>query len=121
MAKKSNRARGNEAEDLACAFLTNKGYRILERNYYAGHSEIDIIAEDGEIVVFVEVKMRSGTGFGSPIEFVSEAKVEHVYKAVEHWVQHSDSHHRPLRFDVIGILSKKGREPEITHLIDAYR
>ncbi len=121
MATKSKRALGNEAEDLACEFLIEKGFIILERNYYAGHSEIDIIAEDGEIVVFIEVKMRSSKVFGSPIEFVNEAKVEHVYNAAEHWVQQTQSFNRSLRFDVIGILNKKGNQPEITHLLDAYR
>ncbi|MBO6535238.1 MAG: YraN family protein [Balneolaceae bacterium] len=121
MAKKSNRARGDEAEDLACDYLIEKGYRILERNYYAGHSEVDIIAQIGEIVVFIEVKMRSSTGFGTPIEFVNEAKMEHIYHAAEYWTQQTKRFDAPQRFDVIGILKKKGQPPKITHLQDAYR
>ena len=120
MAKKTKRAIGNEAEELACDYLVNKGWEILERNYYAGHAEVDIIAKDGEIIVFVEVKMRSSSHFGSPIEHVNEAKVHRVFEASERWVQDNQQQNSPLRFDVIGILSKK-TEHEITHIQDAYR
>ncbi len=120
MAKKSKRAIGNEAEDLACQFLIEQGWEIIERNYYAGHAEVDIIAKEGEIISFLEVKMRSTTHFGSPIEHVDEAKVQRIFEAAERWVQENEKHNYPLRFDVIGILSKKSG-PEITLFRDAYR
>ena len=118
---KSHRHIGNEAEDLACEFLIQKGWEILDRNYYAGHSEIDIIAKDGEITAFIEVKMRSNARFGNPIEHVSEAKVEHVFKAAEAWALEHGLQDSPMRFDVIGILKKKNQVPEINHVMDAYR
>lgn len=120
MAKKSKRAIGNEAEELACRFLIDQGWEILERNYYAGHAEVDIIAKDGEVIVFIEVKMRSTNHFGSPIEHVDEAKVERVFNAAERWVEENTLRNQPLRFDVIGILKQK-TGPEITHLKDAFR
>ncbi len=118
---KSRRHIGNEAEDLACEFLTNKGWQILDRNYYSGHSEIDIIARDGAFTVFLEVKMRSSAQFGQPFEHITEAKVEHIYKAAQSWVLQHGLQDTPMRFDVIGILKQKNKEPEINHIPDAYR
>lgn len=121
MVSKSHRQKGNEAEDLACEFLQQKGWQILERNYYSGHSEIDIIARDDDVTVFLEVKMRSSTQFGKPFEFVNETKVEHVFRAAEVWTLEHGLQNSPMRFDVIGILNQKGKAPEINHIPDAYR
>lgn len=112
---------GNEAEDLACEYLQQKGWEILDRNYYSGHSEIDIIAKDENFTVFLEVKMRSSTQFGKPIEFVNEEKIEHVFRAAEAWALEHGLQESPMRFDVIGILKRKGKAPEINHIPDAYR
>jgi len=118
---KSHRAAGKRAEDLACEYLSGLGWEIIERNYYSGHAEVDIIAKDGTFIVFVEVKMRSGTTFGTPIEFVNEAQVERIFNVAENWVQENEAAHLPLRFDIIGILKKGRKLPEITHLQDAFR
>lgn len=118
---KSKRQIGNEAEDLACEFLQKMGWEILDRNYYSGHSEIDIIAKDGIFTVFLEVKMRSNTNFGHPFEYVTEAKVAHIYKAAETWAIEHHLMETPMRFDVIGILNAKGKVPIINHIPDAFR
>lgn len=118
---KTSRTKGHAAEDLACKFLIGQGWEILERNYYYGKAEIDIIAKNKEFLIFVEVKMRSTPKFGYPIEFVDDAKVERIFRAAEHWAQTHAFTHIPLRFDIIGILNKKGDMVEITHIPDAYR
>ncbi len=118
---KSHRHIGNDAEDLACEFLIKKDWEILDRNYYSGHSEIDIIAKDKIFTVFLEVKMRSSTQFGQPFEQVTEAKVEHIFKAAEAWAIEHGLQDSPMRFDVIGILKRKGKDPEINHIPDAFR
>lgn len=120
MGTKSNRKAGDEAEDFACNFLIEKGWEIIDRNYYAGHFEVDIIARENTTIVFLEVKMRSSKAFGSPVEFVSEAKVERIFSVAEHWVHENNMHNSPLRFDVIAIL-KKSSGFELTHYADAYR
>jgi putative endonuclease len=120
VAEKSKRELGNLAEELACQYLINQGWEILERNYYAGHAEVDIISREADIIVFLEVKMRSTSFFGSPVEHVSESKVKRVFDAAERWVQENNMDNQPLRFDVIGILSNNSK-PEITHLRDAFR
>ena len=120
MGNELKREIGNKAEDLACTFLSDLGWEILHRNFYAGRAEVDIIAKDGDVIVFLEVKMRSGTKFGNPIEFINEAKVERIFSAAEQWTQQQNAFDSPLRFDVIGIL-KNGKGFEITHIKDAYR
>ena len=117
---KSNRARGNDAETLACNYLEKHGWQILARNVYVGKAEIDIIAQNLFCIAFIEVKMRSGTKFGHPIEFVNEAKIERLFTAAEYWAQKNNIQ-LPLRFDVIGILKHPATTPEIAHFEDAYR
>ena len=80
MTNPSKRAIGNNAEDIACQYLLELGWDIIERNYYAGHNEIDIIAKDEDIIVFIEVKDESSTHFGLPIEHVNETKVFRILK-----------------------------------------
>ncbi len=120
MTNPSKRAIGNNAEDIACQYLLELGWDIIERNYYAGHNEIDIIAKDEDIIVFIEVKMRSSTHFGLPIEHVNETKVFRIFEAAERWAQENEYQHAPLRFDIIGILQKKNTN-DLTHLKDAFR
>lgn len=121
MPDKTTREIGDEGEDIACQFLTEKGWEILERNYYAGHSEIDIIAKENDIYVFIEVKLRATLKYGHPVEYVTRDKVEHVFHAAEHWMREQQLAGKPMRFDVIGILKTGNQPPDITHLKDAYR
>lgn len=121
MPDKSHREIGNTGENLACAFLESKGWNILERNFYYDRAEVDVIAQDGSVIVFLEVKLRSTTKFGQPFEHVTESKVRNIFKAAEAWVRENDMHDSPLRFDIIGIVRKKNKEPEFNHIMDAYR
>lgn len=118
---KMNRKRGSEAEELACAYLESKGWRILERNYFFERSEVDIVAYDDRAIVFVEVKMRSNTRFGQPEEFVTEEKVKHVFKAAEAWMYERKMDGSPMRFDIVGILQTGNEAPEFKHIEDAFR
>ncbi|MEQ9265661.1 MAG: YraN family protein [Balneolaceae bacterium] len=118
---KTHRQIGNEGEDLACEFLVNKGWEILDRNYYSSHSEIDIIAKDNDFYVFVEVKSRSTDFFGRPEEYVNDEKVQRIFQAAEAWVIEKKLSGVPMRFDVIGILISKRKKASIHHLRDAFR
>ena len=117
----SNRHIGKKAEDFACEYLLNKGWEILDRNYYSGHSEVDIIADNGTCIVFLEVKMRSSTKFGHPLEQVTQTKVDHIFKAAENWISEKNLHESPLRFDVISIIKEKNKPLVIEHTPDAFR
>jgi putative endonuclease len=121
MTKKSHREIGNEGEELACAYLETKGWTILDRNYFFEHAEVDIVALDENVIVFVEVKLRSSTKFGQPMEYVTEEKVKNVFKASEAWMYERKMDGYPMRFDVIGIVQKSGEAPEFNHIEDAFR
>jgi putative endonuclease len=118
-ASTNRRAKGKNAEDIAAAFLESKGMRIVERNFHFGRAgEIDLIAEDGETLVFIEVKSRSSTLYGSPEEAVTPAKRRALRKAAEGYLYVRGVADRECRFDVVTIRLYAA-EPEITHLIAA--
>lgn len=104
---------------MACQFLINKGHTIIATNYRSGHREIDIISLDGAILVFSEIKARSGYQFGFPEEAVHYRKQQHLKEAAMAYLEANDSE-QPIRFDVIAILIKAGKAAEIVHFEDAF-
>ncbi|MBD1206895.1 MAG: YraN family protein [Ignavibacteria bacterium] len=116
----NNRAAGKTSEDLAAEFLTAKGMRIVKRNFHFGRvGEIDIIAEDGQALVFVEVKARSSTLYGTPEEAITPSKQRAIRKVAAGYLYTQGITDRECRFDVIAIRLFSN-EPEITHLIAAF-
>ena len=105
---RSNRAAGNEGEGIAVEFLTANGYRVIERNYYYQRGEIDIIAEEGSVLAFVEVKMRSSSAFGAPEEFVTPKKQELMRRTAEGYVMERNITNKECRFDVVAVLNEGG-------------
>ena len=109
-------AQGNWGEAQAAAYLTKKGYRILERNYRAVGGEIDLVACLKKTLIFVEVKQRSYSAFGGPIAAVTKTKQLRVAKAATQFIKtHKNVSYDEIRFDVICILGG-----EITHLENAF-
>ena len=94
---------GAKGEEIAVRYLKRRGYRILERNYRIRLGEIDIIAKQGGDLVFIEVKTRSDSLFGSPLESVTLAKQKQLSKVALEYVSKHDCHNRPSRFDVVGV------------------
>ena len=88
---------------MAARYLKKKGYRIVDRNYRSRLGEIDIIAEEGGCLVFVEVKTRAGMGFGTPFESVTLQKQQQLSKVALEYINRQDWHERAARFDVVGI------------------
>ncbi|MBI5213025.1 MAG: YraN family protein [Nitrospirae bacterium] len=109
---------GNEGEDIAADFLKKKGYKIIQRNYKTPLGEADIIVKDNNTIVFVEVKARTGDAFGQPFEAVNYRKQEKFKKIALYYLKHNKSE-MPVRFDVVSILSKKGKN-EINHIMEAF-
>ncbi len=100
-------ALGKEGEDAAAKYLRKNGYKIVERNFRTRYAEIDIIATEGKTLVFIEVKTRSGSGFGTPAEAVGIRKQEKIIQAAMEYL--SKLKKEPLvRFDVIGVLHHNG-------------
>ena len=111
-----NLALGAMGEELAAQRLVEAGMRIVDRNWRCRHGELDLVAVDGDTVVFVEVKTRSGLGFGSPAEAVTYAKQRRIRMLAQRWLAESDRHWPQVRFDVVAVLVDRRREPEVTHL-----
>jgi len=115
----NHRIQGKAGEDLAAAFLQRNGLKILERNYRFERGEIDLIAEEGDELVFIEVKMRRSTMFGVPEDAVTEEKQEQVHTVAEGYLFEHDIDNRPCRFDVVAIEFKNGTA-EIRHIRNAF-
>lgn len=113
------KALGIEGEDLAVKFLKKKGYRIIERNYKTFVGEIDIIAKDGDTVVFIEVKTRTDDSFGYPFEAVNRRKKQKLKNLALLYLKKQAKEY-PVRFDVISIFRKDNGEKEIEHIKDAF-
>lgn len=113
-----NQEIGQKGEDIAAAFLEDKGYILLERNHRHRRSEIDIIAKDGDILVFVEVKSRSSDFYGKPESFVTARKEELMASASSAYME-KINHDWEIRFDFISILFH-GELYEIEHFKDAF-
>ncbi len=106
----NRRQTGARYEDLAAAFLESRGYRILERNYRDRLGEIDVIAEDGDYLVFVEVKYRKDTRNGYPEEAVSPKKQQKIrHTALWYLYRRGYREETPCRFDVVSITGEKIR------------
>ncbi len=115
--KNKNIEIGKKGEDMAADYLLSRNYEILARNFRFGRIEIDIIARHGDILVFVEVKTRSGDEFGYPEESVDEAKQEVIQTCAEEYIFQT-GWEGDIRFDIIGI-SLKSPSP-IYHIVDAF-
>lgn len=113
----ARRRLGDFGERLAAAHLEAKGYRIRARNYRCREGEIDIVAEDGETLVFVEVRTRRGDTLGGPAESVTVTKEARLVTAATSYVQALARPPADQRIDVIAVqLSPSGRLLSIEHI-----
>jgi putative endonuclease len=110
---------GKEGERVAEQYLKDKGYKLIERNYRCALGELDLILLDRRVVVFVEVKTRSGNGYGTPLEAVEFRKQRKMIQTAQYFLGEKKLHQRDARFDVVGI-SWPGREPVIEHIENAF-
>lgn len=111
---------GRRGEREAERFLVDRGYRILERNWRSAHGEIDLIAGDGETIVFVEVKLRRGTAFGAPEEAVTPAKQRHLVDSAQDYLEQKGMEGADWRIDVVAIeLRPGGAIARLDHFPDA--
>ena len=115
--KNKNIEIGKKGEDMAAEYLRNLDYRILERNYRSGRTEIDIIAEHGDKLIFIEVKTRTGLAYGLPEEAVDESKQEAIETCAETYIL-DKGWEGNIRFDIIAV-SLNDPEP-IRHFTDAF-
>ena len=101
---------GREAESAAARFLRRKGFRILARNYRSPYGEIDLVAQDGGAIVFIEVKSRAGLEHGDPREVVNGPKMRRIGRAAAHYIRRFGLEERECRFDVLAFAGGKATE-----------
>jgi putative endonuclease len=114
------RGAGWDWERFAERELAAAGYRVLERNFRLRSGEIDFVAEDSGVLCFVEVKGRSGSGFGRPADAVTSEKQRRIFRAAQVYLRRRGLGDVPCRFDVVTI-DESGDKPRVEILRDAFR
>ena len=114
------KALGDAAEQAAVELLERSGYRVVARNFRCAWGEVDVVAERGELLCFVEVRMRSTAAWGDPAHTVSWAKQRKVAKAALHYLlEREDAPRRMVRFDVVSVVGR-GAQAVVEHIPDAF-
>lgn len=116
---KTTKQTGNEGEELAVRHLRSLGMEVLETNYRYGHGEVDIIARDGEYLVFCEVKMRKTDQYGDPEYAITPKKQQQIRKIAEAYLYENDIKEHACRFDVVAIRVRNGKA-DINYIRNAF-
>jgi len=114
------RALGTSGEEAAAAYLRKKKYRVISRGFRFHRGEIDIIAYDGDILVFVEVKTRRSAAFGPPEESVTPLKQRQIRKLAEVYLMLNNLGDTACRFDILSLISDDRQGYRIHHIRDAF-
>ncbi|MEO8126383.1 MAG: YraN family protein [Bryobacteraceae bacterium] len=114
-------ALGRRGEDLAHRYLQKRGFCIVARNYRGrnGGVEVDLIGWDGPILVFIEVKSRSGDNFGPPEKAVDREKQDRLIRAAGEYIHRAGVAWKDIRFDLVSVLF--GEPQMLSHIEDAFR
>ena len=110
---------GTSSESHAACFLQHRGYQILARNFRIGRKEIDIIARKCNIIAFVEVKARSGTGCGHPLEAITWKKRREIMQVASAWIDRHGHASLTYRFDAVAVIWR-GHAYTIEHIENAW-
>ncbi|MBI1919332.1 YraN family protein [Candidatus Microgenomates bacterium] len=108
---------GKKGEDLAVDYLRRHGYKIIERNFQKGYGEIDIVAQEGDTLVFVEVKTRKSSRFGSPLEAITPWKIKALIRSCQFYKSLHAELPESLRLDVVSVLIFPGGGVERIELV----
>ena len=119
MKKRSTKEKGQEGERLAARFLKEQGFRILDRNYRNRIGEIDIVAEDRGVLVFVEVRTLEASAGHSPEETIQWKKQQCISRTAQAYIQYKRLEDRPARFDVVSVVLD-GTRSTLRHTPDAF-
>ena len=110
---------GRRGESLAKTFLEGLGYEILDENWTHGKAEVDLIAYKDRVMIFAEVKTRTGNGFGEPEDFVDMRKQRLLAEAADEYIYLMD-HQGEVRFDIISVLFDRNENYTLKHIEDAF-
>lgn len=109
-------ALGAYGEQLAARHLIEQGLVVLERNWQGPSGEIDLVLRDGAVLVVCEVKTRSSTAFGDPLEGVTEAKLERLRRLAAEWLTERRVRVPEVRIDMVGVLRPRRGSARIEHV-----
>ena len=114
--------RGAWGEELASVYLRQKGYTILDRDWHQGKRDLDIVAldEEGQTLVFVEVKTRQNADYQSPEEAVDDQKICNLASAADAYIKSRKINLHDVRFDIISVIGRGPRPDQIDHIEDAF-
>lgn len=108
---------GRLGERIARAWLWSQGTKVLYRNFRASHGgEVDIVAREGDLLLFTEVKTRTSTEFGRPLEAVDKAKRKLIRRGANEWLRLLGTRDIPWRFDVIEVVLLEGERPKVNRV-----
>ena len=112
---------GKKGERIAAGYLKKKGLRILEKNYSCEVGEVDLIAAQGDEIIFVEVKTRSSIEFGWPEDAVDKKKQKRIHRTAHYYLGHFSMPEPSIRFDIISILENPDTgKYDISHIVNAF-
>lgn len=112
---------GRFGEQRAVEYLVDEGLIVLARNWRCSEGEVDVIAREGDALVFVEVKTRSSRAFGDPAEAVVPAKAARLRRLAARWlIEHNDQHWPVVRFDVVAVIRRGPNGPTVRHVRGAF-
>lgn len=112
---------GNWGEEQAREYLEGQGFIILEQNYRCVLGEMDLIALDGESLVFIEVKTRTSTAYGFPMESIGKRKQEKYIQMASYYAKAKGLYKAPLRFDVVEVMAARQGLLSINHIPNAFQ
>lgn len=107
---------GRIGEELACRFLEERGLAVLARNWRCREGELDAVVRDGSHAVAVEVKTRTGEGYGHPLEAITHEKSQRLRRLIVSWARQHTPPGTPLRVDAIAVRLWPQRGADIEHL-----
>ncbi|MBD1385768.1 YraN family protein [Mucilaginibacter rigui] len=110
---------GRRGEAMAKAHLEAAGYEIMDENWVFGKAEVDLIAYKNSVIIFTEVKTRTGNGFGEPEDFVDARKQRLLVEAADEYI-YLMNHEGEVRFDIISILFDRNNNHTLKHIEDAF-
>ena len=110
---------GRKGEDLAKAHLESNGYEIMDENWTHGKLEVDLVAYKDKVIIFTEVKTRSGNWFGEPEDFVDDRKQRLLAEAADEYI-YLMNHQGEVRFDIISVLFDQKGNYTLKHIEDAF-
>jgi putative endonuclease len=111
-----NIALGAYGERVAARYLIEQGMTLLDRNWRCPAGEVDLVLRDGQVLVFCEVKTRSDTAYGHPLEAVGDVKTERLLLLAELWMEEHLVRPDDVRLDIVGVLLSRAGAAEVEHV-----